>query len=155
MDLSSIYRKTLRESWQSYEYLIKLSSVLMLLEPQCCSIIVHYFKVSLSIKLKYICFNHSNLILKWRDWKWSGNGVYSLVAILIDERWVLNRIRSSSLWEEHNPKSGSNGSSGKVSRKSGQNSSSISVASRNSSPNGLDDYINTLNLFSALPEWVL
>jgi hypothetical protein len=50
---------------------------------------------------------------------------------------ILNRRRSSSLGEEHDSKGRSDGSGGKVSSESSDYCSSVSVASADSSPDGL------------------
>ena len=57
--------------------------------------------------------------------------------------------------EEHDSEGGADGSGREVGGKASEYSSTVSVASGNASPDGLDIGRGTLNLFSALPEWVL
>ena len=54
--------------------------------------------------------------------------------------------------EKQDSECGSNSSGREIGGESGKDSSSISVASGDSAPDGLDNFKNTLNLFSALPE---
>ena len=68
---------------------------------------------------------------------------------------ILNRLRSTSLREEHDSEGGSDGFCGQVGCKSCQDCSGVAVTGGDSSPDGLDRGKNTLNLFSAFPEWVL
>jgi hypothetical protein len=63
--------------------------------------------------------------------------VKQMVNLSFEDYWVcLNRIRSAPLGEEHNSKSGADGSCGQVGGESCQNGAGVSMASGNSSPDG-------------------
>ena len=104
----------------------------------------------------FISFIKTNLInlyikkVKGRPWRVRESlGVFR-------EWWCLNRMRwSSPLGEKHDSECWSDGSGRKVGGESGKDSSTISVASWDSAPDGLHKWKITLNLFSAFPEWVL
>lgn len=69
--------------------------------------------------------------------------------------WDLNREGSASLGEEHDSEGGSDGSGGEVGGEAGDDGAGVAVGARDAAPDGLREGGVTLNLFSALPEWVL
>ena len=57
--------------------------------------------------------------------------------------------------EKHDSEGGADGSGGEVGGEAGEDGAGVAVAGGDAAPDGLNVISFTLNLFSALPEWVL